>query len=66
RYPLPKATTKRLMISEQVAIMHDAKYLQISNDNCVQQVEYSVQSCPVNKRMKKGKLGSLNNTICKL
>ncbi|WP_313559204.1 hypothetical protein [Ruminiclostridium cellobioparum] len=32
RFPLPKSATKRLMISEQVAIMHDAKYLQISND----------------------------------
>lgn len=32
RYPLPKSITKRFMIPENIAIMHDAKYLQISND----------------------------------
>ena len=32
RYPLPKSATKRFMISDQVTIMHDAKYLQIAND----------------------------------
>ncbi len=31
-YPLPKSITKRLMIPENIAIMHDAKYLQVSND----------------------------------